>query len=192
MSKSTANAAIQFARDTQSALNNVDKEEEDIELENLNPSADNLTALINENAEISLNDGFQTPPKSDVASKEAMSFTPQTRRNIERAHKSINTIDRQLWIDNSKIAANNEEITQLKQERDNPETSQNRQEEIDSRIREVKEENNMHRQKIKDLKPEIRNQLVAIRETLHRVLYEDKNLGEKLGTLSRELFLLLF
>ena len=82
--------------------------------------------------------------------------------------------------------ANNEEITQLKRERDDPETNQNRQEEIDSRIREVKEENNMQGQKIKDLKPEIRNQLVAIRETLHRVLYEDKTLGEKVPTLFRE------
>ena len=61
MSKSTAGATIQFARDTQSALNNVDKGG-DIELENLNQSVDNLTALINENAETSLNDGFQTPP----------------------------------------------------------------------------------------------------------------------------------
>ena len=44
----------------------------------------------------------------------------------------------------------------------------------------------MQRQLIKDLKPEIRNQLVAIRETLHKVLYEDKTLGEKLRTLFRE------
>ena len=105
-----------------------------------------------------------------------MSFTPRTKRNLERAHKSVNTIDRQLRIANSKIVANNEEITQLKRERerDDPETSQNRQEEIDSKIREVEEENNIQRQLIKDLKPEIRNQLVAIRETLHKVLYEDK------------------
>ena len=45
MSKSTEDAAIQFARDTQSALNNVGKGE-DVELDNLNQSADYLTALI--------------------------------------------------------------------------------------------------------------------------------------------------
>ena len=180
MSKFFKDAAIKLARDTQSALNNVDKGE-DIELENLNQSADDLTVLINENDEAD----FQTPPKSSEIPNE-QSFTPRTRRNLERAHKSVNTIDRQLWIANSKIVANNEEIMQLKQERDDPETSQNQQEEIDSKIREVEKENNMQRQLIKDLKPEIRNQLVAIRETLHKVLYEDKTLGEKLCTLFRE------
>ena len=49
-----------------------------------------------------------------------MSFTPRTRRNLERAHKSVNTIDRQIRSANSKIEANNEAITQLKRERDDP------------------------------------------------------------------------
>ena len=165
MSKSTEAAAIQFARDTQNAINNVDRRD-NIDLQNVNQSADRLALLINEEAETSLNDGFQTPPNEDTETSpnDAMSFTPQTRRNLERAHKRINTINRQT----AKIETNNEEITQLKQERDDPETSLSRHVEIDSEIsmireiKHVKEANNAQREIIRNLKHELMNSEISL------------------------------
>ena len=44
----------------------------------------------------------------------------------------------------------------------------------------------MEKQILRDLKPLLRNQLVAIRETLCKVLYVDRTLGERLQTLFTE------
>ena len=180
MSKSTEDATIQYVRNVKVAIDNVDRGET-IELKDLNQSSDKLNEVLNEETKTSFNShqfsNMELPKEP---------YTLQTRRNLERAHKSVNTITRQITITGAKIEATNEQIAELKQEKDNPDTSQVRKEEIDSKISELEEENNVQKQVLQDLKPVLRNQLVAIQETLYKVLYEDKTLGEKLRTLFTE------
>ena len=119
----------------------------------------------------------------------SFSYSPQTVLNLQRAHKSINTIDHQINIATAKIEANEKEIAGLKREREDRDTSEERRKEIDSVIQELEETNNVQREFINDLKPRLRNHLVSIRETLYKMLYQDKTLGEKLKTyfVSKEL-----
>ena len=162
MSKAAAAEALNVTEEIQT----VDSGNQ-IQLDNLNESMERLNDIIQEE-------------------ETSFSYSPQTVRDLQRAHKSINTIDRQINIATTNITANENEIAGLKRERENPDTSEDRRKEIDSEIRELQEKNTLQREFINDLKPRLRNQLVSIRETLHKMLYQDKILGQKLKTLFRE------
>ena len=59
-------------------------------------------------------------------------------------------------------------------------------EKLERDITDLKEQNRVQHELINELKPALRNQLVAIRETIKKVLYQDKTLGEKIRTLFTE------
>ena len=62
--------------------------------------------------------------EGDSEDKSDTSFTPRSVRNLQRAHKSMNTFGRQIQIATAKTTSNNGLTKDKKRERDNPETDQ--------------------------------------------------------------------
>ena len=185
---------MDLSRNTQDQIRSLDRGE-DIKLAEVGKSIENLLLHIQEEeaekaefdqdarepsleAETSFNQ-----PEPQTIEHQIGSYTPKTRRNLQRAHIYIDTISQQIQIAQSKIEANNEMIENLKKQRLDSEIDQ---EKIERDITALEEENNTQRELLNNLKPALRSQLVAIREIIHKVLYQDKTLGEKLRTLFTE------
>ena len=128
MSQFTEAASMNLSRNTENQIRSIDKGE-DIELEEVNKilkSSDELLQSIQkEEAEKAEFDqdaqelSFHTPeaenqPEVQTIEHQIGSYTPKTTRNLQRAHKYIDTISQQIQIAQSKIAANNEMIENLK------------------------------------------------------------------------------
>ena len=134
MSKYTETAAMELNRDTQKAITNLDNEEEEIELQNVSSSIDRLLLRVaeEEGGATSFDKDARVSPEAETSfsqpepqtTSEATeiehqinhetSFTPRTARNLQRAHKFMDTLGRQIQITTAKITANNELIEERK------------------------------------------------------------------------------
>ena len=83
----TEDATIQYVREVNVVIDNVNRGET-IDLKDLNQSSENLNEVLKEETETSLDSKLSNE---------------RTRRDLERAHKSINTLTRQIAITGAKI-----------------------------------------------------------------------------------------
>ena len=111
----------------------------------------------------------------------------QNVRDLERAHKFLNTLSGQINTSAAKISALEEGIVELKIEKESEGITPEEIIEIDKRIKELTEQRDLQKEHLnRDLLPGLKSQFARIRKTVNTVLYSDRTLGERIRTLFRE------
>ena len=148
---------------------------DNIEMQDLSGAADRVNASV-ENLATEIRDvGVDTDLELQ-----------KNARNLERAHKFINTLSGQIKVAALKISTLDEGIVKLEIEKESEGITPEEVADIDNKIQELKEQRDTQRALLNDFKFELKSQFTSIRETITTMLYSDRTLGERVRTLFRE------
>jgi hypothetical protein len=148
---------------------------ENIEMQDFPSTAD----AVNENIEDLTNKMQDAGSNTDI--------DLQNIRDLERAHKFIDTLSGQIKVSEVKISTLEEGIVKLEVEKESDNITPEEVAEIDEKIKDLKKERDLQRDLLnRDLLPGLKSQFARVRETINTMLYHDRTLGEKVRTLFRE------
>ena len=159
MSRATVAVAMNLSRNTKDQIRSLDRGEE-IELAEVGQTIDNMILRIQEEETEKVEfdqEARGVSPEVETSftdQPQTEGFTPRTVRNLQRAHKSINTIDRQIQIAQSKITVNNEMIENLKKQRNDNDIDQ---EKLERDIADLEEQNSAQQELLNNLKSALRD-----------------------------------
>ena len=169
LSPQVEDAAINVSRTTPAALENIELQDLSGTVDRVSESVENLATRMRD-AEVGTDLELQ-----------------QNARDLERAHKFIDTLSGQIKASAAKISALEEGIVKLEDEKESEDITPDEVAEIDEKIKELTEQRDLQRNHLnRDLLPGLKSQFARIRETVNTVLYSDRTLGEKIRTLFRE------